>query len=119
MGEIDPKNRRIKRAKCKKKYNRYLQIRINDEQLKDLKIKSEKAGLTQSNFVRALINGAILNEKPDDKFYEVIPNIAQFTQKLGDFIFNVKYYKDLNYESLDNQLEKWENLLLEIKQKYL
>ena len=100
-------------------YNRNVQIRLSNKQFKKLKSKSKKAGLTQSDFIRLLIDGATLNEKPDEKFYVAMSYLSEFTNKLNDFIYSAKVIGSIDTYYLNQLLERWNNLLVALKEKYL
>ena len=46
------------------------QFWFNDEECQALKDNSLKAGLTESEYIRKVIMGYKLKEKPDERFYE-------------------------------------------------
>ena len=59
------------------------QVWISYDEDRNLKIKCQKASMTESAVIRCLINSYEPREKPDDRFYEVenANNVTDETQK--------------------------------------
>jgi hypothetical protein len=51
-------------------------VRLNKDELQKLKRYSAKAGYTQSAYLRSLLNKTVPREKPDERFYEFMRQIA-------------------------------------------
>ena len=94
---------------------------LNDEEIKKLKNDSKKAGLSQSAYVRNLINGYKPKEQPSDEIFEMLKqlrgigvNLNQIARKANALGFvDAPYYKR-NASKLDNFIEKFENEFMDI-----
>ena len=95
------------------------QFWLNEEELRALKSKAEKAGMNESELVRKMLLDYQIKEKPDDRFYEVMKymraisnNINQIAKKANalDFI-DEKYYKE--------EAMKWSDFIDRVKEEYL
>lgn len=69
--------------------NKKKQFWFHEEECNILTINSTKAGLSESEYIRELLVGYKLKEKPDDRFYEnlkvfrlLVNNMNQIAKKL-------------------------------------
>ena len=93
---------------------------LNKEEATILKNKAKKAGKNEAEFVRCLVTGAVVKEKPDDRFYEVMRelsaignNLNQIARKANEkkgFIDAVRYKREA---------EKWDNFIIKVKREFL
>ena len=104
------------RVKGRQKFRRIV-FRVDDEE-KFLQ-NVNRAGTTKSAFLRDLINGVTIKEKPDREFYETMKqmirignNLNQIARKANslNFVDNVEYKNDAN---------EWKEFMSDVRQKYL
>ena len=94
---------------------------LDDNEKKRLKSNAEKAGLSQSSYVRSLINGYKPKEQPTQEIYEMLfqlrgiaTNLNQIAKRANvlDYI-DVPFYKK-TYEKLDRFMRDFEKEFLDM-----
>ena len=77
------------------------QFWFSEEENKILATNSEKAGLSESEYIRELLIGYKLKEKPDDRFYEslkVIRGLANNMNQLATKAHSLCFIDELSYQ---------------------
>lgn len=99
--------------------DRKKQFWFSEEECNILSINSKKAGLTESEYIRELLVGYKLKEKPDDRFYEnlkVFRSIANNMNQLSKKAHSLGFVDELAYQK---NVDKLVFFIGEIKDKYL
>lgn len=99
--------------------NKKKQFWFSEEECKILAINSQKAGLSESEYIRELLLGYQLREKPDDRFYEhikVIRSIANNMNQLAKKAHSLGFIDEVAYK---RNADKVIDFIEEIKDKYL
>lgn len=65
-----------------RKRNNVIGVRLSDEELEELNIKAEKAGLLRGEFIRLAVNGAVFKEIPMDNYTELLKAVKQVGSRL-------------------------------------
>ena len=77
------------------------QFWFSEEENKILATNSEKAGLSESEYIREILIGYKLKEKPDDRFYEslkVIRGLANNMNQLATKAHSLGFIDELSYQ---------------------
>ena len=97
------------------------QFWLNEEEDKKLKGNAKKAGVSESSYLRCLINGYKPKEQPTKEIYEMLnqlrgiaTNLNQIAKRANvlDFI-DVPFYKK-NFEKLDSFVSKFEKEFMDM-----
>ena len=99
--------------------NKKKQFWFSEEECKILAINSQKAGLSESEYIRELLLGYQLREKPDDRFYEhikVIRSIANNMNQLAKKAHSLGFVDEVEYK---RNADRVVDFIEEIKDKYL
>lgn len=99
--------------------NKKKQFWFSEEECKILAINSQKAGLSESEYIRELLLGYKLREKPDDRFYEhikVIRSIANNMNQLAKKAHSLGFVDEVEYK---RNVDRVVDFIEEIKDKYL
>ena len=99
--------------------NKKKQFWFSEEECKILAINSQKAGLSESEYIRELLLGYKLREKPDDRFYEhikVIRSIANNMNQLAKKAHSLGFVDEVEYK---RNADRVVDFIEEIKEKYL
>lgn len=99
--------------------NKKKQFWFSEEECKILAVNSQKAGLTESEYIRELLLGYKLREKPDDRFYEyikVIRSIANNMNQLAKKAHSLGFVDEIAYK---RNADKVLDFIEDIKDKYL
>ena len=95
------------------------QFWFSEEECDILATNSTKAGLTESEYIRELLVGYKLKEKPDDRFYEnlkVFRSLANNMNQLTKKAHSLGFIDELAYKKNADMVIKF---LEELKNKYL
>ena len=63
-----------------------IKLRLNDEELIHLNGMVKKAQVSREAFIRNLINGCVLREKPSHDFFSIIELVLWYYVKISDCI---------------------------------
>ena len=77
------------------------QFWFSEEECKILADNSEKVGLTESEYIRELLVGYKLKEKPDDRFYEnlkVFRSLANNMNQIAKKANSLGFVDELSYK---------------------
>ena len=99
--------------------NKKKQFWFSEEECRILATDSEKVGLTESEYIRKILVGYKLKEKPDDRFYDnlkVIRGIAHNMNQLTKKAHSLGFIDELEYKKNVEMLKKF---IREFKQEYL
>lgn len=99
--------------------NKKKQFWFNEEECHILAINSTKAGLTESEYIRELLLGYKLKEKPDDRFYEnlkVFRSLANNMNQITRKAHSLGFIDELAYKKNADMVIKF---IDELKEEYL
>lgn len=99
--------------------NKKKQFWFSEEECYILATNSEKAGLTESEYVREILLGYKLKEKPDDRFYDnlkVIRSLANNMNQLAKKAHTLGFIDELAYKNNVDMIKKF---IREFKDEYL
>jgi len=84
-----------------------------------LKEKCAKAGLSESNFIRAYINGYNVKEKPDENFYYILRNLGGIANNINQIARATNRDGYLNNRSYNEEMQKVLDFITDIQEMYL
>lgn len=84
----------------------------------DLAVKSKKAGLTESALIRSLVSGYAPKEKPDDRFYEAMRQIAALGNSMNQIARKANALGLLDAPYYKQQAEQLQQFYLEIRRHF-
>ena len=94
-------------------------VRLSLEEYYRLIEKSEKVGLTISDFLRTYINGFEPREKPPIEFYEAIKQIRKVGNNINQIARLANATGILDELACKRQFDKLNETILEMKQEFL
>lgn len=95
------------------------QFWFNEEEVLTLKNKSFSSGMNESDFIRKMLLGYQLKEKPDDRFYEymkLLRTIANNLNQIAKKAHSLNYVDEVAYAK---ELDKLHDFIRKIKDTYL
>ena len=120
MARDSPKSIIKRRRKPQKlsKDNKTIRIefRVSIDEYNKITEECKKAGITKSTYLRKLINKQKIKEKPDNKFFEIIPILREIVNKQDRVIRYSEENKKYEAEQFKNEAKE---LLLKIEKDYL
>lgn len=95
------------------------QFWFNDEECSLLAKKSSLAGMKECDYVRKVILGHIIKEKPDEKFYEVMKVMRATSNNLNQIAKKAHTLGFIDELSYKREVKKLNEFIFEVKKKYL
>lgn len=95
------------------------QFWFSEEECKILAINSDKAGLSEAEYIREILVGYKLKEKPDDRFYDnlkVIRSIANNMNQIAKKANSLGFVDELAYKRNVDMIKKF---IKDFKNEYL
>ena len=81
--------------------------------------KAKKAGLSESALIRMLITGYVPREKPDDRFYVVMRQLAGLSNNCHQLLKKANALGFIDAPLLKSEAEKWAAFRQEMQRRYL
>lgn len=94
-------------------------FRFSVDENKRLKDLAAKSGLTESAVIRSLLYSVVIKELPNKEFYDSINQIRKVGVNINQIAHIANATGQINVESLNETLDKLNNLILFIMKKYL
>ena len=102
----------------RKRYIR-VDIMLNEEEHRKLKSDVEKTKMSTSGYIRNLIMGSKVREKPDDRFYDVMFQMTKIGNNLNQIAHKANYLNVIDKEKYEELAKKWMRFSNEVKQRFL
>lgn len=99
--------------------NHKITVRLNEREFILLKTNVKKAGLSQEGYIRHLICGRTPREKPDDRFYVVMRQLAGLGNNCHQLLKKANSLGFIDTPLLKSEAEKWTAFRLEMQRRYL
>jgi hypothetical protein len=96
------------------KKNKEVHLRLSEPEHADLKAKASAACMTESAFIRQLIAGNVPAAAPDERFFQAMELIREFSAKIDDVAMKADNTVDMTvimiearkWRAFQNALEK-------------
>lgn len=92
---------------------------LNETEDNLLKEKCTKAGLSESDFMRAYVNGYKVKEKPDENFYYILRNLGGVASNINQIARVANSSGYVNRDSYTENMNKILNFITDIEELYL
>lgn len=99
--------------------NKKKQFWFSEEECKILADNSEKVGLSESEYIRELLVGYKLKEKPDDRFYEnlkVFRGLANNMNQIASKAHSLGFIDEIQYKK---NVEMIKQFIKDLKKEFL
>ena len=102
-----------------RKRNIRIQVRLNDIEYAKLldDIAVSKANI--SDYIRKLILGKEIKEKPDREFYKIMKQLSKIGVNLNQIAHKANSTNVIDKDYYEQEAKNWNELSREIKSKYL
>ena len=94
-------------------------FRFSQEDADNLKIKSQKACLSESQLIRMLLRGYHPKEKPDDRFYEAMRQLSSIANNINQLAAKAHSLGFVDAQKLDEEVIRWHKFQADIEGQYL
>lgn len=102
-----------------RKRNVQVMFRMNKKEAQHLDKLVQKSGLSKEAFLRAVIAGYQLHEKPDAAFYEAMGQMSAIGNNLNQLARKANSLGFIDAPWYEAEARKWREFQLEIKKKFL
>ena len=96
-----------------------IQVRLSDIEYKKLIDDTTRSKETISSYIRKLILGTQLKEKPDYEFYEVMKQLSKIGVNLNQIAHKANSTNNIDKDFYKSEAEEWHKFAREVKKKYL
>ena len=94
-------------------------FRFSQEEAENLKIKSQKACLSESQLVRMLLRGYHPKEKPDDRFYNAMRELSGIAININQLAAKAHSLGFIDAQKLDEEVIRWHQFQADIERQFL
>lgn len=102
-----------------RKRNIQILFRLNEEEAERLNRLVEKTGYSREAFLRAMILGYRLSEKPDDEFYKKMRELSAIGSRVNQIAIKANALDFIDAPMLRDEVKRWRTFQLEIRKKFL
>lgn len=101
--------------------NRNVQIlfRLTDEEAEQLYTLVRKSGRSKEAFLRDVIKGYRLCEKPDPEFYKMMRELSAIGNRINQLAVKANALNFVDTPMLNEEAKKWHDFQIDIRKKYL
>lgn len=92
---------------------------LNDTELERLNALTQKSGRSKSSWLRAVIMGYRLCEKPDSAFYDAMKELTRFGNNLNQLTAKAHSLGFVDAPALEREIQQWQKFRMDIFQTYL
>lgn len=96
-----------------------IQVRLSDIEYKKLLDDIDRSKETISSYIRKLIIGTQLKEKPDYEFYNVMKELTKIGVNLNQIAHVANSTNNIDKDFYNQEAKKWNEISRQIKNKYL
>ena len=94
-------------------------FRFSQEDADNLRIKSQKTCLSESQLVRMLLRGYLPKEKPDDRFYEAMRQLSSIANNINQLAAKAHSRGFIDAQKLDEEVIRWHRFQADIERQFL
>ena len=94
-------------------------FRFSKEDAENLKIKSQKTCLSESQLIRMLLRGYKPKEKPDDRFYEAMRQLSSIGNNINQLAAKAHSLGFIDAKKLDEEVIRWHQFQADIERTIL
>lgn len=101
--------------------NRNVQIlfRLNEDEAEHLQALVRKSGRSREAFLRDMIKGYRLSEKPDPEFYKIMRELSAIGNRINQLAVKANALGFVDTPMLNEEARKWHEFQIDIRRKYL
>ena len=102
-----------------RKRNIQVLFRVDKDEMQDLKKKVKKSGLSQETFIRQVVAGNILREKPDKEFYDAMRELSAIGNRINQLAAKANALNFIDAPMVYDEAKKWAKFQTQIQQHFL
>ena len=102
-----------------RKRNIQILFRLDKKEAQDFQKKVRKSGLTKEAFLRQMIAGYTLHEKPDAGFYDALRELSSIGNRVNQLAAKANALNFIDAPMLKEEAKRWAKFRLDMQEKYL
>lgn len=102
-----------------RKRNIQVLFRLNKDEMQHLKKNVKKSGLSQETYIRQVISGNVLREKPDEQFYDTMRELSAIGNRVNQLAVKANALGFVDAPLLKEEAKKWAEFRLKIREHFL
>ena len=102
-----------------RKRNVQILFRLDEEEAEYLDRLVKRSGRSKEAFLRAVIQGYQLCEKPDPEFYKAMRELSGIGNRINQLAVKAHALDFVDAPMLSQEAKKWHELQIDIRKKYL
>lgn len=101
--------------------NRNVQIlfRLTDDEAEYLQTLVERSGRSREAFLREMVKGYRLCEKPDPEFYQIMRELSAIGNRINQLAVKANALDFVDTPMLREEVKKWQQFQIDVRKKYL
>ena len=101
--------------------NRNVQIlfRLTDDEAEYLQTLVERSGRSREAFLREMVKGYRLCEKPDPEFYQIMRELSAIGNRINQLAVKANALDFVDTPMLREEVKKWQQFQMDVRKKYL
>lgn len=102
-----------------RKRNVQILFRLTDEEAEQLYALVKKSGRSKEAFLREMVRGYRLCEKPDPEFYQMMREMSAIGNRINQLAAKANALNFVDAPMLREEARKWHDFQIEVRKKYL
>ena len=102
-----------------RKRNVQILFRLNDEEAEQLQILVERSGRSREAFLREMVKGYRLCEKPDPEFYQMMRELSAIGNRINQLAAKANALNFVDAPMLKEEAGRWHEFQIAVRKKYL
>jgi len=94
-------------------------FRLNEEEAEYLYELVRKSGRSKEAFLREMVKGYQLCEKPDPEFYRIMRELSAIGNRINQLAAKANALNFIDMPMLREEARKWHDFQLDVRKKYL
>ena len=94
-------------------------FRLNEEEAEYLYELVRKSGRSKEAFLREMVKGYQLCEKPDPEFYRIMRELSAIGNRINQLAAKANALNFIDTPMLREETEKWRQFQIDVRKKYL
>jgi Ribbon-helix-helix protein, copG family. len=102
-----------------RKRNVQILFRLDDDEVEVFNTLVKRSGRTRESFLRDMIKGYRLCEKPDPEFYKIMRELSAIGNRINQLVVKANALEFIDTPLLQQEVKKWHTFQIEVRKKYL
>ena len=94
-------------------------FRLNEEEAEYLYELVRKSGRSKEAFLREMVKGYQLCEKPDPEFYRIMRELSAIGNRINQLAVKANALDFVDTPMLREEVKKWQQFQMDVRKKYL